>query len=119
MSKPTTLSHAPKITKAIDIGYGNTHMEDYSDWVKIGKGEWGEYPQESIYIAIVADGVTSNTGGDKASEIAVNTIKQFCKAQISLPISSQALLVIMQQAIVQAHHQILSQAQQNPAHRDM
>ncbi|MCB9137916.1 MAG: protein phosphatase 2C domain-containing protein [Caldilineaceae bacterium] len=74
---------------------------------------FGSYRQP-IAVMVVADGVTSTSGGAQASEIAVTRIEQYLKTP-----SSRSLLERMTDAVRQANHDIVAVAEENPDWKGM
>lgn len=113
------LSYAPLAGAKSHPGWANKKNEDAYDVFKIGAGGWSEDPKRSIYVAVVADGVTSMTGGARASKIAVRTIRETLIRRKWRPKTLQALHMAIDEAIVQANQKILDVAQKNPAWSQM
>ncbi|MCB0047777.1 MAG: protein phosphatase 2C domain-containing protein [Caldilineaceae bacterium] len=74
---------------------------------------FGSYGQP-IAVMVVADGVTSTSGGAQASEIAATRIEQYLKTP-----SSRSLLERMTDAVRQANHDIVAVAEENPDWKGM
>ncbi|MCB0124871.1 MAG: serine/threonine-protein phosphatase, partial [Caldilineaceae bacterium] len=61
---------------ASDRGAAGKQNEDAYTFFKIGPGEWRAEAGQSLYVLVVADGVTSKVGGAQASRIATETIER-------------------------------------------
>jgi serine/threonine protein phosphatase PrpC len=68
-------------------------------------------PDTSIYIAVVADGVTSTTGGAQASRIAVEAVKATLREP---PSRQETLSEWLEFAVLRANDEILFEAKRNP-----
>jgi PPM family protein phosphatase len=71
---------------------------------------------ETVYVALVADGVTGTTGGAQASRIAVQTVKAILQ---EAPSKQETLSEWLEFAIVRANEEILFAAKQNPQWQGM
>ena len=70
-------SRAPFYGGATHRGAVGKLNEDRYEFYRAGSGDlndWHESPKESIYVAVVADGVTSKAAGADASSLAVNAV---------------------------------------------
>jgi len=72
-----------------------------------------ESNSQSIYVAVVADGVSEKKGGEIASWIAVETVKASL-SQLPMPIHQW-----LTNTITSAHHSVLSNAQKHPEHKSI
>lgn len=74
-------------------------------------GAWDTSPQQAIYVAVVADGVSSRASGAKASQLAVETIAE----TLRLPTLSVDLKPRLEKAIAAANAQIRAVVQASSA----
>lgn len=108
---------------AITEGFLKKPLEDEYGFCKVGSSlshaswdaqEWPKAADQSVYIALVADGVTAKAGGKQASKLAVDTIIQTLQPQV-LPVDTPAVITnALEQAIREAHQTILREAQKTP-----
>ena len=89
---------------ASDVGRKRTNNED----------NFGEIPVKLGKVFIVCDGIGGNAAGEKASEIAVQTIKDFFKTNESNNISK-----LLTEAIRNANNNIWVEAQNDPSLKGM
>ncbi|MEZ4713884.1 MAG: protein phosphatase 2C domain-containing protein [Caldilineaceae bacterium] len=109
----TQLTRSPSIGGHSDEGYVHKKNEDAWHVFRISGAP------TPIYVAIVADGVTSTAGGAQASQLAVRTLEKQLKGE-TLPVNDpDALQRIISQAIQATNHQILEAARQTPEHGNM
>lgn len=106
--------HMPLRGAMTDEGYVHKKNEDSWEVFKLGPGSWEEEPAASIYVAIVADGVTSQSGGAQASQLAVETIKQVLRSRVLSPTDYVGISAAVDDAIQQANRKILDVARRNP-----
>ena len=71
----------------------------------------GYGPDSSIYIAVVADGVTSTAGGAQASSLAVEAVKATLREP---PSRQETLSEWLEFAVLRANDEILFEAKRNP-----
>ncbi|MEZ4662909.1 MAG: protein phosphatase 2C domain-containing protein [Caldilineaceae bacterium] len=109
----TQLTRSPSIGGHSDEGYVHKKNEDAWHVFRISGSS------TPIYVAIVADGVTSTAGGAQASQMAVRTLEKQLKGQ-ALPVNDpDALQRTISQVIQATNHQILEAARQTPEHGNM
>ncbi len=106
---PSTSLWAPQFAHQTDEGVRGKHNDDAFDYF-VGRNS----EQDKIYFLTVADGVTSNAGGDQASDIAIAEIRGRLEE-----LGQEPLLEQMTDAVHYAHKQILKTAQENPAFCNM
>ncbi|MEZ4726288.1 MAG: protein phosphatase 2C domain-containing protein [Caldilineaceae bacterium] len=116
MQQATVLAKAPLVGARTHEGAVGKQNEDAYAFFKLGLGSWEQQPAASLYVAVVADGVTGKFGGAKASELAVKTIQYVLqsKAQVQSLQAPAPLHQAVEDAIVQAHEEIRRVARQNP-----
>lgn len=83
-----------------------TNGSSYGPWYGSNYG-----PDTSIYIAVVADGVTSTSGGAQASKIAVEAVKATLREP---PSRHETLSEWLEFAVLRANDEILFEAKRNP-----
>lgn len=86
--------------------------DDHYGWFVV---ERSDQPQ-SVYVALVADGVTSTEGGSQASRIAVEAVGA---ALAERPDSRETLSEWLANAILHANEEILFEAKRNPQWKGM
>lgn len=86
--------------------------DDHHGWFVV---ERSDLPQ-SVYVALVADGVTSTEGGSQASRIAVEAVGA---ALAERPDSRETLSEWLANAILHANEEILFEAKRNPQWKGM
>ena len=100
---------SPQFAHRTDDGARGKHNDDSFDYF-VGAAD----EQNGVYFLTVADGVTSNAGGDQASDIAVTEIRNRLEN-----LNHEPLLEQMTDAVHYAHRQILGIAQKSPDFRNM
>ncbi|MFN8466656.1 MAG: protein phosphatase 2C domain-containing protein [Caldilineaceae bacterium] len=91
------------------VGAGDTQTTLLRQQVPTNGLSYG--PDTSIYIAVVADGVTSTTGGAQASRIAVDAVKATLREP---PSRQETLSEWLEFAVLRANDEILFEAKRNP-----
>ncbi|MBV7336109.1 protein phosphatase 2C domain-containing protein [Chloroflexi bacterium TSY] len=119
MTTPIRLTKAPLYAGRSDEGYVNKKNEDAWHVFKLGAGRWDENPDRAVYIAIVADGVTSTAGGAQASQLAVETIEKIVRQQSLSSRDPETLIATFTDVIRKTNRHILEVARQKPEFGNM
>ncbi len=93
-------------------GMRGTENDDHHGWFAIERADL-PYP---IYVALVADGVTSTEGGAQASRIAVEAVRAALEER---PDPHETLSEWLASAILHANEEILFEAKRNPQWKGM
>ncbi len=114
---PVVLDQAPTKFSLDHAGVAGKLMEDCHGFFRIGPEgrDWQKAPQNSLYIAVVADGSVSTQAGANASHLAIQIIEHVMQEQPS----DMPVLQRIGEAMRTAHKSLLDAALQNPALRGM
>lgn len=111
MGKPQP-ANAPNVGASSRTGARGETNDDAYDFFAVERIDLAE----TVYVALVADGVTGTTGGAQASRLAVQTIKAILQ---EAPSKQETLSEWLEFAIVRANEEILFAAKQNPQWQGM
>lgn len=118
MRRSALLTQAPAIAVISDEGAAQKANQDAYLYLRVGPGQseqWEAHPEQSLYVAGVADGVTGQAAGDYASAIAAKTIHAaLCQQDPGLAVPQR-----LQEACLAANQAIRQAAAQNPEQRGM
>lgn len=121
MSKTVPLTKAPLYGSETHRGVVNKPNEDRRAIFRAGPGDpeaWAIHPENSLYVAVVADGVTSQAAGAQASQIAVDTLQQSLQ-QHRHGLLPDEVPSALNEAIHTANRKIVATTEQNPEQRGM
>lgn len=91
---------------------GKEQNDDHHGWFAIERSDL----QHTVYVALVADGVTSTEGGAQASRIAVDAVRA---ALSERPDPRETISEWLADAILHANEEILFEAKRNPQWKGM
>lgn len=106
------LEHHPTVGVRSRTGARDHDNDDSCDYFAVERADGGG----TVYVAIVADGVTNTAGGAQASRIAVEAVKATLQES---PGRQETLSEWLEFAIIHANDEILFQAKRNPQWQGM
>ncbi len=107
-----SIQHHPTVGTRSRTGARDHDNDDSCDYFSVERADGGG----TVYVAIVADGVTNTAGGAQASRIAVEAVKATLQES---PGRQETLSEWLEFAIVHANEEILFQAKRNPQWQGM
>lgn len=105
-------SPTPLVAWQSQQGTRGKENDDYYGWFAVERRD----QQRTVYVALVADGVTSTEGGAQASRIAVDAVGA---ALAERPDTRETLSEWLANAILHANEEILFEAKRNPQWKGM
>jgi protein phosphatase len=88
----------------------DSEWEPTSNWFEFGN---------NLPVFILADGMGGENAGEVASELAIFSIHQYLKNNLSLSLNDLLIKNVLEEAILHAHHNIIQQAFHSPLHQGM
>lgn len=102
----------PDVGLTSQQGQRGNENDDHAAWFAVARPD----RQCTVYVGVVADGVTSTTGGAQASRIAIEAIEAYLREQPDL---RETLSEWLTAAIHHANEEILFEGKRNPTWKGM